>query len=249
MTEIRPIREEEAISYLTLVCDVFGLDIARARSVFFNEPMFDLSRKWALFENKKICSVLATVPLRFGWGDAIGIASVATEPAYRGRGSASALLQEVLRKSEPAYLFAADSRMYTACGFNVIDEMVRVNVKSESPLEEETALTHDHVRKIYDAWSQLEPNRLRRDDRRWQLWKWAMRYCVPAVGGYTCIEGTTIREMVVAPGAPLPAGFTGQFLGLRSIADQLGLGPGISEGLLMARGTDRVPQMFLSDQF
>ncbi|MEQ1823244.1 MAG: GNAT family N-acetyltransferase [Fimbriimonadaceae bacterium] len=249
MTEIRPVREEEAISFLTLVCDVFELDIARARAVFFNEPMFDLNRKWALIEDGAIRSVLTTVPLLFGWGDAIGIASVATHPSHRGRGLAKQLLLKALADPVPAYLFAADPRMYQEVGFNIIDEMVKISVGSERPLEEESPLSHDEVREIYDRWSLLHPNRLRRDDRRWQLWKWAMRYCVPTSGGYTCIEGNTIREIVADAGAALPAGFHGEFFGLKSMAEKLALGVGASEGFLMGRGTDQVPEMFLSDQF
>ncbi|MEQ1935200.1 MAG: GNAT family N-acetyltransferase [Fimbriimonadaceae bacterium] len=248
MTEIRPIREGEAISFLTLVRDVFDLDIARARSVFLNEPMFDLSRKWALFYEGRICTVLTTVPLTFGWGDAIGIASVATHPSFRGRGFATKLM-EAATAGEKAFLFAADSRIYERLGFRTIDEMVRIEVKSPDPLAEEDALSHEEVRTMYDSWSLGHPDRLRRDDRRWQLWKWALRYCVPSDGGYTCIEGNTIREMVVSPAAKLPPGFAGHFLGLRSMADRYGFGAGESQGFLMARGTERVPQMFLSDQF
>ena len=49
MTEVRPIRTEEAECFLELLCSVFELDVARARSVFYSEPYVDLGRKWALF--------------------------------------------------------------------------------------------------------------------------------------------------------------------------------------------------------
>ena len=96
MIEIRPIRKSEAESFLTLLCNVFDLDIVRARHVFFKEPMFDLERKWALFEDGELRTILTTAPLEFGFGRAFGVAGVATEPKHQGRGLAQRIIEHVL---------------------------------------------------------------------------------------------------------------------------------------------------------
>ena len=100
MTEIRPIKETEAESFLQLLCDVFQLDFNRAYNAFFTEPYFSLQRKWALFEGPQIVSALQVVPLEFGWGPAIGIAGVSTRESFRNEGYAGRLIQKVLREYE-----------------------------------------------------------------------------------------------------------------------------------------------------
>ena len=98
MIEIRPIHRQEADTFLELLCKVFALDLARAKHVFFKEPMFDLERKWALFEDGKMLSILTTTPLQFGFGKAFGIAGVATEESARGRGLGGQILGRVLER-------------------------------------------------------------------------------------------------------------------------------------------------------
>jgi hypothetical protein len=60
VTEIRTIHESEGETFLRLMCGVFGLDFNRAYDVFFTEPLFDLDRKWALFEGNEMVSILTT---------------------------------------------------------------------------------------------------------------------------------------------------------------------------------------------
>ena len=78
---------------------------------FFTEPLFDLSRKWALFDKGRMVSILTTSPLIFGWGRAFGVAGVATRLECRGEGYASRLLNSVFEESqalgEPAGLLFA----------------------------------------------------------------------------------------------------------------------------------------------
>ncbi len=123
MIEIRPIRDHEANPFLELICEIFELDVDRAQGIFFNEPLFDLSRKWALFEGGQMASVLTTVPLKFGWGTAIGIAGVATKLARRRLGLAETLLNHVLKDSEHreervALLFAKEIGLYEKVWFS-----------------------------------------------------------------------------------------------------------------------------------
>jgi GNAT superfamily N-acetyltransferase len=254
--EIRPIRDTEAVSFLRLLCDVFGVDFSRARSIFFNEPMFDLNRKWALFEDGEMRSILTTVPLTFGWGKAIGVAGVATVPEFRGQGLAAELLQGVLQVSAhrgegPCALFATDPRLYSSLGFEIVDESVLIPLPSvvfkEAPMVDVV-----EVERIYAEWSQASLGRLRRDRQRWKFWKWNLRMCWECGEGYLCAEGDTVREVITqAPISEWPTLSNGQFLGLRSIAEGLGLPmeKAVRQGHLMVRDFPMRPEFFLTDQF
>lgn len=252
--EIRPIVESEAVTFLQIVCDVFDLDFARARTVFFNEPYFDLNRKWALFDEGQMASVLTNVPLLFGWGRAVGVASVATKPTLRGRGYATELLRVALdacraHGEEAAYLFAQDPAMYVRMGFEPVDDMVRVPLPPQEKGSETPTISFEETQAIYGAWAAAHPDRLVRDETRWRAWRWGMRACLPAPGGYVCVEGSVIREAIATPDLEWPVGQMTDWVGLRSMCAPLGLKPMLSTAKLLAYGTDRRPQMFLTDQF
>lgn len=257
MNEIRPIREPEAESFLRLLCDVFSLDITRARGIFFNEPLFDLNRKWALFEGGEPVSILTTVPLEFGWGTALGIAGVATREDVRRRGLARQLVERVLEDAEgqgvrAAYLFARDPRVYTSIGFEVLDEAVYAPLQGRPEFILPKTLSFDEAREVYRVWSEGNPNRLRRDDRRWSYWKWNLRVCTSHTSGYLCLEGSVVRECVPggAAGAwPVPTG--SEWFGLRSMAAEVGapISSPRHELYFMGWRSPGMPQMFLTDQF
>ena len=257
MTEIRPIRPYEAEEFLRLLCVVFDLDFDRAHGIFFNEPLFDLRRKWAIFENSKIVSILTTVPLEFGWGNGIGIAGVATDPERQGEGLAGKLIQSVITESEKAgegavYLFAKNPSLYSRLGFEPIDEVYRASIAAEPVESLAPVLTFEEVEASYREWSMAHPNRLRRNAQRWKFWKWNLRICTPLAGGYICQEGLTIRE-VVAPGLVdrwrLALG--SEWFGTKSMAAQLQvplLNPSF-ELHFMAYKSPSLPQIFMTDQF
>lgn len=250
MIEIRPICETEAVSFLQLICDVFELDFARARTVFFNEPMFSLDRKWALFEDGHLTSVVTVVPLQFGWGDAIGVASVATREQARGRGYATELLHTVLdRFAKPAYLFARDPSMYVRMGFEPIDTMVRAPLPPRNETGRERLMTGSQIEATYQDWASADPNRLLRDELRWKTWRWGMRACVPVIGGYVCVEGNIVREAIFDGEVEWPVGQMTDWVGLGSMTKQMGIPFAEKEADLLAWRTDRRPQMFLTDQF
>ncbi len=258
MTEIRPIRIGEAEAFLQLLCDVFGLDFDRAYSVFFTEPMFELHRKWALIEGQQIVSILTTVPLQFGWGRAIGIAGVATREAQRREGYAGKLLERVVKESQrsgegPALLFALRPELYEQHGFAVVDEVVRAPFDAVHFEEGEAkAIPNADVEEIYANWAQASPDRLRRDRRRWDYWKWGMRSGIPTGAGYFCQEGSLVREIVGAPPMPvLPIAPEVEWLGLRHVAElaELPLGPPRTELMLMGNGFPGKPELFMTDQF
>jgi predicted acetyltransferase len=257
MKEIRTIRESEGVQFLRLLCDVFELDFDRASGIFFNEPLFDLKRKWALFEGNRMVSVLTTVPLEFGWGRAIGIAGVATLATRQREGLARILLEKVLRESEraregPALLFAKDERLYSACGFGVLDSVVRSSLRGAEDGARQEILSFSDIQGLYDRWSQASDSRLRRDEKRWSYWKWNLRVCTATPGGYICHEGSTIRELVCDECPPKNhLGEEAEWFGLRSMAAKIGLeleAP-LHELHLMGRGFEKVPELFMTDQF
>jgi hypothetical protein len=219
--------------------------------------MFDPARKWAYIRNGRIDSILTTVPLLFGWGRAIGIAGVATRLCYRGEGLASTLLREVLKQAKaddegPALLFAKKRELYESVGFRVLDDVIRAPILSSEGDTLPGVLAMDEVETLYEGWSRRNPDRLRRDERRWNYWKWNLRVCCPFSTGYLCVEGGLVRECIVdeqidcwpvAPGT--------EWIGLNTMARQFGvpIGQASFELHLMGRGFERVPQIFMTDQF
>jgi GNAT superfamily N-acetyltransferase len=254
--EPRRIRADEAGQFLKLLCDVFSLDHKRAELIFYNEPMFDLERKWALFDGPRMVSILTTVPLQFGWGRAIGIAGVATIQAMQGKGCASILLDHVVRDAVKAgegtaFLFARQTGVYARCGFSVLDEVVRapiINACDDVPAQ---LMNFETIREIYAKWESQNPARLQRDARRWKYWEWTLRMCIPMQGGYACLEGDLLRECISEPMERMPVGKNTQWLGLRSMASacQIPLGSEHFDLFLMGINAPEIPQMFMTDQF
>jgi GNAT superfamily N-acetyltransferase len=257
MREKRPIRQEEAEEFLRLMCDVFGLDLARARTVFFGEPMFDLDRKWALFEHGRMLSVLTTTPLSFGWGRAHGIAGVATLPEYQGQGLATELLQAVQQASEqldetPSVLFAREPSLYEKNGYEIVDEVIRSPLSLDEGWEAQEPLPFERVRHRYDQWAFASMARLRRGERRWRYWNWHYRVCMDLGEGYIASEPDVLREAILPrPMGAIPAPPGTEWYGQRLLADDLAL-PLLAprqEMFMMTRACPSTPRMFMTDQF
>ena len=202
-------------------------------------------------------SILTTTPLQFGWGNAIGIAGVATERSYQGKGYAKALLDFVLDRAASdgegaAILFAHETKVYERCGFELLDHVVRAPIHSDGYSENIGHWELAQVQSAYAAWSNADVNRLVRDARRWNYWQFVFRDPIPFGGGYATQEGSLCREAVIYDrmGAwPIPKGT--DWYGLRSMVDVVGVpvGQEKEELLLMGKGLDAVPQMFMTDQF
>ena len=250
-------RQHECDAFLSIICDVFQLDFQRAQPLFQQEPLFDLDRKWALFEAGEMVSVLTTTPLLFGWGKAVGIAGVATQPNRQREGHARKLIEKVLVESEkrgegPSLLFAADTRLYDSLGFEGIDRVVRGPITA-LPLEIDLPqLSFDEVRGYYDSWSQDHPDRLRRDGTRWKYWSWQFRESRGYKDGYFCLENGQMREIItLARDKKLPVPLATEWFGLASMTDQFEIPLGtISVPMyLMGHKFPGIPQLFLTDQF
>ena len=253
MIECRSIEKQEGPAYLRVLCRVFDLDYARAESVFYHEPFFDLKRKWALFEDGKIRSVLTTVPLLFGDGPAMGIAGVGTLADHRCKGYGQMLLEAALDAGEPrAALFAQARVLYERCGFEVLDDVVRAPFSQIEVDSDAELLGFNEVRVLYEEWAAMDPRRLIRDENRWGFWKWNLRMCAQVPGGYICQEGDTVRECVFHR-APVrwPVFDSGEWFGLRCLLEELSLPvkEPASELIFMGRGFSDVPRLFMTDQF
>jgi predicted N-acetyltransferase YhbS len=257
MTEIRSIRLDETDVFLRILCEVFDLDFFRAQHLFREEPFFDIDRKWALFEGGEMVSILTTTPLSFGWGKAVGLAGVATRPERQREGHARKLLSRVLVESEikgegAALLFAADTRLYEASGFEGIDRVVRGPVAS-LPLEVDLEpLSVSEVQLKYEMWSLADKERLQRDSKRWAYWKWQFRESFVHKSGYLCLENSQIREILLSsPEKKLPVPFGTEWVGLSSMTDQLEIPLGVVSVpmVLMGYNFPGIPQLFMTDQF
>lgn len=242
---------------MAILCEVFDLDYDLAHGVFFTEPGFDPARKWALFVEGEMQTILTTTPLQFGDSKAMGIAGVATLPGSRGKGLAERLVSEVCAISEAqgvpeAILFAKQRGLYEKCGFEVVDELVRGPIAASRASAAKPSLSFAEVEDLYVRWSIQDPRRLRRDAHSWAKWKYSLKVCEPMGQGYACFEGSLIREAI--PDSPaqswtLPAGT--EWYGLKSLTERLGV-PGnlkFADLYLMGRGCSSPPQMFMTDQF
>ena len=253
--EIRTIQEHESEKFLKLMCEVFELDFQRASYVFFKEPFFDLKRKWVATSNGEFVGCLTTVPMQFGYCNAIGIAGVAVAPNHRNKGIAGALLDEVTQYSNSngethALLFAKDVRLYEKHGFHVLDNIIIANINQPPPSITVFPITHTEIQEIYNRWSQQDKKRLVRDETRWHHWEWHLKTSYRTENGYACIEGNKVRE-VIPEYTSLPASDRLQWHGLESMANFLNIPiqKTQSDTILMGKNFDFVPQMFLTDQF
>ena len=85
---------------------------------------------------------------------------------------------------------------------------------------------------------------------RWSYWSWTFRTPVKLDGGYFCYENSRVRE-IVPKYVRLPVAEPMDFYGTGAIAEAIGIelvNPSV-DLLLMGRGFDYVPQMFMTDQF
>lgn len=254
MTDIRTIRQDECDEYLTVLCVSFALDMDRARTAFFGEPYFSLDRKWALFIDGKIVSILTVVPIEFGDGKGIGIAGVATNEAARGDGYATELLKHVCSYYESknegrALLFARADSLYLRAGFRELDK-VYIQPLPAGRATRPLPVEKEWVKDVYDHWAAADVRRLRRDEDRWKYWSWTFRTPLALGGGYFCYETNRVRE-ILPKCERLPVSDTADFYGTGAIAEEIGLkltDPSI-DLLLMGRGFDYAPQMFMTDQF
>lgn len=257
MIEVRTILAEEADEFLMLLCNVFTLDFKAAQNIFYQEPLFDLNRKWALFEDGKMTSILTTSPLEFGWGRAAGIAGVATKPEARGRGLARQLLSQAMEatkdRGEHAFmLFATDQRVYKKLGFTFADDVVRGEVKCSGQTGDLELLEVSDVKQRYSAWSAESDDRLIRTHLKWEAWTWSLKHCEARGDGYVCIEPVLLREAIL-PGHfgswPLPENTI--FYGLKRTAEAIGV-PLLTSRVemhAMTLGFPKPPIMFMTDQF
>ena len=250
MREFRPIIATEVDEFLKLLCATFELDFTRAQPIFSSEPFFDLNRKWACVDDGEIVACATTVPISFGKVRGVGIAGVATNPKFRGKGVGGELLETVLKNETHALLFAKDERLYSSHGFTLLDEISTILMPgSDLPIEPIQKKRLD-VREMYEKWVSEDDSRLHRDDKRWEYWDWSMKSPYQLGSGYVAVELGRVREMLPTYSS-LPFSEPLEWYGLSSMAEKLGIPNRRKQPdlFLMGRGFDFIPEMFLTDQF
>ena len=257
MLEIRSIKQAETPEFIELLSLVFDLHSEKVKPLFYNDPFYDLDRKWAIFDRGVMSSILTTVPLHFGIGKAYGIAGVATHPSKRGMGLASTLLSEVMSKSEKVgehfgLLFAEDKRLYEGLGFSEIDRVIKGSIISEKRHSPVKPTNIKYIRECYNNWSEKNPLILKRDDQRWKFWNYIKKPIEKHRGGYICIENNIVREALFhEPSSSWPVPIRTQWLGLDSMIETLGIPIEKKERhmYLMGKNFQDLPIMFMTDQF
>jgi len=190
--KVRSIREGETELFLNQMCDAFGLDIAIARPIFYNDPFFDLSHKRILIETQsgRIISSLTIVPsaVRVPGGGAIkvaGIAGVCTTPEYRRKGFAKQLLRATIQSAPSDFGYSAaalstdNPEIYRGVGFETCSNVVHWTAHRKllpSFPEAETAVQinlHDapeqlkEIQDLYDHSHSSKPGIFIRNSVRW----------------------------------------------------------------------------------
>ncbi|MBL8048629.1 MAG: GNAT family N-acetyltransferase [Chthonomonas sp.] len=255
--EIRRVLEREEPEFLRVLCTVFDLDHSRARGIFFKEPLHDARQNWAVFQDGIISSILTLTPLHFGWGLSYGISGVATLPDARRTGLAGELLSRAMEsaRAEGALgfmLFAHQLELYANHGFRPVDRVWRAPLVAGETLDPIVPVSNEEVVALYSAWADEHPARLRREEARWEFWRWSLRTTEAFGGGYICNESGMFREAILRePCSFLPVPAESTWYGLASLTDNLRipvLDP-VPEMYVMALDLPDQPQMFMTDQF
>lgn len=255
--EIRRVLEREEPEFLRVLCNVFDLDHQRAMGIFFKEPLHDSRQNWAVFQEGLITSILTLTPLHFGWGVSFGISGVATLPEGRRSGLAGSLLNHAMASAEAEgargfMLFAHQTELYETLGFRTIDRVWRAPIIAGETLDALPSLNNSEIQAIYDQWATEHPARLRREEARWEFWRWSLRTTEAFGGGYYCNESGMVREAILPqPPTFLPVAPDSTWYGLASMTDNLRIPifEPTPEMYVMGRHIPDQPQMFMTDQF
>jgi predicted N-acetyltransferase YhbS len=203
---------------LRLVCESFDLDIAAARPLFYEDPLFEHRHKWLLFDgDRAVCTAtLSNSPMNMGgWVLPVaGIAGVATSPSLRGRGYATRLLTDILR-ALPSMGYAAAAlvpsrpELYRKTGFAMAAERWTLTVSVAeaaggpvaSELTEETA--RPAIERIHSLHGAHRLGAVIRDPRRWRYFFWYKWRLVGAgeppeqyMAGLATRDGIMVKELL-----------------------------------------------------
>ncbi len=177
--------EEELDSMLRVMCAGFELPYEAARTVFHDDPYFDIKNKRVLRLNGQIVSCLSIVEAACWIGSTIipiaGIAGVSTLSEYRRRGLAELLLKDTLetlkhRNYSLAGLFAINRDYYQRMGWEsvgsiyqaVVPRTVLNSAQSSSQIKIASAEDIPALIRLYDSSSQGRTLHLLRDKKRWK---------------------------------------------------------------------------------
>ncbi len=215
--KVRAATPPDAEPLLRVLCAAFGLDREAARPLFYQDPYYDLARKWALETPQDgivacltiipATLVVRGVPLQTG-----GIAGVATLPAYQGRGYASHLLAQTVRAlaDERVFpisaLFPYSEAFYRRLGWETAARARRwagtLLPSSQDALGgpvRAASLQDPHDRELLRGLRAALPTEqtglCRRDAKRWRVlemtthaWEWRLAETHGLCEGYVALE-------------------------------------------------------------
>jgi predicted acetyltransferase len=192
-TEVRSIRDGEQEQFLALMCECFALDFDSARSVFYDDPYYDLTHKRVLVDadTGTFLSCLTLVPsaIRITGGALVsvaGIAGVCTAPNSRGKGHARSLIRETLETIPKEFGYSAAAlvttrpQIYHSVGFDDCSEVIHwsVNRQALPAFHEADSATEvkpqqltellPQLRTLYQSSQSSQPGIFLRSDRRWK---------------------------------------------------------------------------------
>jgi predicted N-acetyltransferase YhbS len=255
VSELRTLTAPKFDQYVALLCESFGYpDKTHVSAILSQDPCFELDNVLCIFKGKKLISAVTTTVLQFGDYPAIGLSSVITAPAHRGKGYATKLVREAVTIAQNggidrALVFAKTTKLYEKIGFKLLDSCITGQIDCPEPLAERP-LEERFARMLYDNWATGHPDRLRRSDEQWAKHRWLPAVCLYQAAGYARLTRTGKVHEVVNVGAhqySLPMG--SQWVGLASMADALSI-PLLDRThteYLLGIGFERAPQFFRNE--
>lgn len=194
-THVALVPPEEEEAFLHIICQSFNVDLPTARPYFYDDPYYPHNQRWGLWVEeggrRRLASVLTAVPLQMWIGERVmpfmGIAGVATHPAYRHRGYATQLLKhvaEALREQAVpvAVLQAFDHSFYRRLGWETVGTLVRLRIEPSRlpayPVGGVRRAEFADYEALIALHRQLAPHKtgmLVRNDLRWDYLLWNFR--------------------------------------------------------------------------
>lgn len=255
MSELRHLTASRFDQYVALLCESFNYsDTKHVASILTQDPCFELDSVLCLYKGKRLVSAVTSTLLQFGEAPAIGLSSVMTAPAFKGKGFATKLVKEALALAQGAgidraLVFAKTTKLYESVGFRILDECIAGDFDCPEPLAERP-MEERFIRMLYEQWASGHPDRVQRNDLNWEKHRWLPTDRLYQAAGYATRTRTGMVHEVVNVGAHqfnLPSG--SHWCGLESMANSLSL-PLVNRmrvEYLLGIGFDRTPQFFRNE--
>ena len=209
------LRQDEADSFLAVMCASFGIEFAAAKPIFDSDPYFELKNKYVVRVGDRIVSCLTIVDRMCWVGNclvhAAGIAGVATIPEYRQRGLAGQLITETVqslsaRGFHVALLFAADQEYYRKYGWGVAGlQFTARGFREDSSANSDgvtfRSLQNGDIESLASIYNRASAQRTMYCTRDADRWAYLLTYLPQSVGAVSPKEEVLGYALCDIPGA------------------------------------------------